>query len=130
MLHSYLESGGAHDFSSIRYLFSGGSAMPRHLIESYEKKYGVTLAQGYGATETSPVVTLSVPKSDMEILSVDENIDIRATAGMPIPGLDVKLVNTETGKEEARMNGKEMGEILVRGPGLPRNIIKTLSKVP
>jgi fatty-acyl-CoA synthase len=115
MLHSYLEQGGAHDFSSIRYLFSGGSAMPRHLIESFEKKYGVILAQGYGATETSPVVTLSIPKSYMETKSVDEKIDIRATAGMPIPGLDVKLVNTETGKE-VRMDGKEMGEILVRGP--------------
>src|SRR5664280_968146 len=115
MLHSYLENGGAHDFSSIRYLFSGGSAMPRHLIESYEKKYGVILAQGYGATETSPVVTLSIPKSYMETLSVDEKIDIRATAGMPLPGLDVKLVNTETGKG-VRMDGQEMGEILVRGP--------------
>jgi fatty-acyl-CoA synthase len=115
MLHSYLENGGAHDFSSIRYLFSGGSAMPRHLIESYEKKYGVMMAQGYGATETSPVVTLSIPKSYMETLSVDAQIDIRATAGMPLPGLDVKLINTETGKE-ARMDGKEMGEILVRGP--------------
>ena len=115
MLHSYLENGGAHDFSSIRYLFSGGSAMPRHLIESYEKKYGVMMAQGYGATETSPVVTLSIPKSYMETLSVDEKIDIRATAGMPLPGLDVKLVNTETGKG-VRMDGQEMGEILVRGP--------------
>jgi len=115
MLHSYLENGGAHDFSSIRYLFSGGSAMPRHLIESYEKKYGVMMAQGYGATETSPVVTLSIPKSYMETLSVDEKIDIRATAGMPIPGLDVKLVNTGTGKG-VRMDGQEMGEILVRGP--------------
>jgi fatty-acyl-CoA synthase len=123
MLHNYLESGGAHDFSSISKLFSGGSAMPRHLIESYEKKYGVILAQGYGATETSPVVTLSIPKGYMETMSVDENIDIRATAGMPIPGLDVKLINTETGKE-ARMDGKEMGEILVRGPWIASEYYK------
>jgi fatty-acyl-CoA synthase len=123
MLHSYLESGGAHDFSSIRYLFSGGSAMPRHLIESYEKKYGVMMAQGYGATETSPVVTLSVPKSSMETMSIDEKIDIRATAGMPIPGLDVRLVNTETGKD-VLMDGKEMGEILVRGPWIASEYYK------
>jgi fatty-acyl-CoA synthase len=123
MLHSYLESGGAHDFSSIRRLFSGGSAMPRHLIESFEKKYGVIVAQGYGATETSPVVTLSIPKSYMETLSVDEKIDIRTTAGMPIPGLDVKLINTETGKE-VRMDGKEMGEILVRGPWIASEYYK------
>jgi len=123
MLHNYLESGGAHDFSSISKLFSGGSAMPRHLIESYEKKYGVILAQGYGATETSPVVTLSIPKGYMETMRVDEKIDIRATAGMPIPGLDVKLINTETGKE-ARMDGKEMGEILVRGPWIASEYYK------
>lgn len=123
MLHSYLESGGAHDFSSIRRLFSGGSAMPRHLIESFEKKYGVIVAQGYGATETSPVVTLSIPKSYMETLSVDEKIDIRTTAGMPIPGLDVKLINTQTGKE-VRMDGKEMGEILVRGPWIASEYYK------
>ncbi|PKN85960.1 MAG: fatty-acid--CoA ligase [Deltaproteobacteria bacterium HGW-Deltaproteobacteria-1] len=123
MLHSYLESGGAHDFSSIRYLFSGGSAMPRHLIESYEKQYGVMMAQGYGATETSPVVTLSVPKSSMETMSIDEKIDIRATAGMPIPGLDVRLVNTETGKD-VLMDGKEMGEILVRGPWIASEYYK------
>jgi fatty-acyl-CoA synthase len=123
MLHNYLETGGAHDFSTIRYLFSGGSAMPRHLIESYEKKYGVLMAQGYGATETSPVVTLSVPKSTMDKLSVDERIDIRTTAGMPIPGLDVKLVSIETGKE-ARMDGSEMGEILVRGPWIASEYYK------
>jgi len=123
MLHSYLESRGAHDFSSIRRLFSGGSAMPRHLIESFEKKYGVIVAQGYGATETSPVVTLSIPKSYMETLSVDEKIDIRTTAGMPIPGLDVKLINTQTGKE-VRMDGKEMGEILVRGPWIASEYYK------
>ncbi|PKN38101.1 MAG: fatty-acid--CoA ligase [Deltaproteobacteria bacterium HGW-Deltaproteobacteria-2] len=123
MLHSYLENGGAHDFSSIRRLFSGGSAMPRHLIESFEKKYGVIVAQGYGATETSPVVTLSIPKSYMETLSVDEKIDIRTTAGMPIPGLDVKLINTQTGKE-VRMDGKEMGEILVRGPWIASEYYK------
>jgi fatty-acyl-CoA synthase len=123
MLHTYLENGGAHDFSSVRSFFSGGSAMPRHLIESFEKKYGVILAQGYGATETSPVVTLSVPKSYMETLSVDQNIDIRATAGMPVAGLDVKLVNMETGKE-VRMDGKEMGEVLVRGPWIASEYYK------
>ncbi len=123
MLHNYLESGGAHDFSSVRGFFSGGSAMPRHLIESFEKKYGVTISQGYGATETSPVVTLSIPKSYMETLSVDEKIDIRATAGMPVAGLDVKLVNMETGRE-ALMDGKEMGEVLVRGPWIASEYYK------
>ena len=115
ILHNYLEQGGAYDFSSVGNFFSGGSALPRDLLESFEKKYGVILSQGYGATETSPVVTLSIPKSYMQTLSVDEKIDIRTTAGMPVPLLDVKLISLETGKE-ARMDGRDMGEILVRGP--------------
>ncbi len=97
--------------------------MPRHLIESFEKKYGVILSQGYGATETSPVVTLSVPKSYMEALSVDEKINVRSTAGMPVAGLDVKLVNMETGREVKR-DGKEMGEVLVRGPWIASEYYK------
>jgi fatty-acyl-CoA synthase len=123
MLHNYLEQGGAHDFSSVNNFFSGGSALPRHLIESFEKKYGVILSQGYGATETSPVVTLSIPKSYMQTLSTDEKIDVRATAGLPLPGLDVKLISLETGKE-ACMDGKDMGEILVRGPWIASEYYK------
>jgi fatty-acyl-CoA synthase len=114
MMYNYLEGGGEHDFSSVRNFYSGGSALPVHLMEAFEKKYHVSMAQGYGATETSPLVTLSGTKSYMEGLSVDEKIKFKSTAGVPVPGLQVKIITTE-GKE-ARMNGEDMGEILVRGP--------------
>jgi fatty-acyl-CoA synthase len=114
MLHQYLEAGGAHDFSSVRNVYSGGSAMPLHLMESFEKKYGLRMSQGYGSTETSPIVSLSGTKSYMEALSIDEKLKYKGTAGLPVPGLDVKIITTEG--EEAKMNGTDMGEICVRGP--------------
>jgi fatty-acyl-CoA synthase len=130
MLHQYLEGGGEHDFSSVRFFSSGGSAIPIHLMESFEKKYGVPMFQGYGSTETSPVVTLSFPKSYMEGLPVDERIKIKSTAGMPITGLQVKIITPEGA--EARMNGEDMGEICVRGPWIASEYYKdpeTSSKI-
>ena len=122
MLHQYLEGGGEHDFSSVRFFASGGSAIPIHLMTSFEKKYGVPMVQGYGSTETSPLVTMSFPKSYMAGLSVDERIKIKATAGVPVPGLQVKIITPE-GKEAA-MNGEEMGEICVKGPWIASEYYK------
>jgi len=52
---------------------------------------------------------MSFLKSHMESLPLDEKIRIKATAGVPVPGLEVKIVTSE-GKE-ARMDGSDMGEI-------------------
>jgi fatty-acyl-CoA synthase len=114
MLHQYLESGGEHDFSSVRTFYSGGSALPIHLIETFKKKYGLEMGQGYGATETSPLVTLTIIKSNLDGLSQDEKIKIKATIGMPVSGLQVKIVTPDG--MEAGMTGHDMGEICVRGP--------------
>lgn len=77
MLYQYLESGGEHDFSSIRAVYSGGSAMPRHLMESFAKKYNFNIIQAYGMTETSPLATAAIPKSYMQDLSENELFDIK-----------------------------------------------------
>jgi fatty-acyl-CoA synthase len=114
MLYNYLEAGGEHDFSSVRAIYSGGSAMPPHIMKTMEEKYGLVMAQGYGATETSPVVSLSTPKSYMEGWSLEDSIKVRATCGHAVPGIEIKLVNSDG--EEVRWDGKEMGDILIRGP--------------
>ena len=114
MLYNYLEEGGEHDFSSIRTIISGGSAMPPHIMENFEKKYNLKIIQGYGATETSPLVTTSQLKSYMLDLPIEEQIKVRSTVGFVAPGVEIKILN-EKG-EEVAMDGKEMGEILIRGP--------------
>lgn len=123
MLHHYLESGGEHDFSSIRAVYSGGAAMPRYLMESFAKKYNFNIVQAYGMTETSPLATAAIPKSYMQNLSDKELFDIKTTAGLLALGLEMKVVNLETGKE-VQWNGKEMGEVCLRGPWIASEYYK------
>ena len=69
---------------------SGGAALPEHLFDYFQSQ-GVPLLQGYGLSESSPVISISTPKTVR-----------RGSAGKPIPGVDVKIA--------------EDGEILTRGP--------------
>ena len=81
------------DLSSLRAVVSGGSASPKGFIRAFEEKLGVPFIVGYGMTETSPLVSLSVYTSGMTDLTMDEKIDIRALQGLPMPGLEVRIVN-------------------------------------
>ncbi len=74
----------------IRALTSGGAALPDHVARFYHER-GVMLVQGYGLTESSPVITVSTPRQ-MKI----------GTVGRPVPGVEVRIAAD--------------GEILTRGP--------------
>src|SRR5699024_1372373 len=67
---------------------SGGSALAKGLIRAYEKDYDVRLVGGYGMTETSPLVSLAGSSSGMADMTMDERIDRRAMAGLPMPGVE------------------------------------------
>lgn len=109
------------DLSSLRAIICGGSASPKGLIRTFEEKYGIPFIVGYGMTETSPLVSLSVLKSEMEDLPMDERIDIRSLQGLVMPGLEVRVVN-ENG--EVPWDGKTMGELTVRGPWIASEYYK------
>lgn len=109
------------DLSSLRAVVSGGSASPKGLIRAFEEKLGVPFIVGYGMTETSPLVSLSVYSSGMTDLTMDEKIDVRALQGLPMPGLEVRIVN-ENG--DAPWDGKTMGELAIRGPWIASEYYK------
>jgi fatty-acyl-CoA synthase len=73
-------------------------------------------------TETSPLALAAMPKSYMKNLSQSELYDVKSSAGLLAPGLEMKIVNDE-GKEVA-MNGEEWGEILLRGPWIAKEYYK------
>lgn len=111
----------ARDLSSLRAIVCGGSASPKGLIRAFEEKLGIPFIVGYGMTETSPLVSLSVYTSGMEDLSMDDRIDIRALQGLIMPGLEVKIVNEDG---EVPWDGKTMGELVVRGPWIASEYYK------
>ncbi len=113
-MYQHLESGRKCDLSSLRKVVVGGSAVARSHIEGFRKKYGITLTHGYGMTETSPVVLLSNLKSHMNEWPEEDIVRVLAKQGILMPGLEMKIVN-EKGIE-VKHDGKEVGEILLRGP--------------
>ena len=55
----YLQKSEPGDFKSLRLMVAGADKCPDALREGYMKKHGVTLLEGYGATETSPVISVN-----------------------------------------------------------------------
>jgi fatty-acyl-CoA synthase len=101
------------DLSSLRMGTSGGAAMPRSLMETFQKQYGLTLIQGWGMTETSPVGGLALPPADVEPGTVEE-MDYRMKSGRLLAGVQMRIVDDEG--HELPWDGKSTGEIEVRGP--------------
>ncbi|WP_184403518.1 long-chain fatty acid--CoA ligase [Geomicrobium halophilum] len=102
-----------YDTSSLRAVICGGSAAPKGMIQKFERDFNVPFIHAYGLTETTPLVTLARLKSYQKKLAEDDRLDIRASQGMAVPGIDIKVMN-ETG--EVEWNGEDMGELLIRGP--------------
>jgi fatty-acyl-CoA synthase len=99
------------DLSSLRGIVSGGSAVPRVMIEAFRDRFGIDVIQGWGMTETSPLAAVSIPPSGTP---ADLQIDYRVKAGRVVAGVEVRIVD-EDGNVLAR-DGKTVGEFEIRGP--------------
>ncbi|SHG26164.1 long-chain fatty acid--CoA ligase [Ornithinibacillus halophilus] len=112
---------GDYDMSSLRAVLCGGSAAPLGLIKAFEEKHNIPFYHAYGATETTPLVTLSRLKSYQQDLTKEEKLQERARQGILVPGLEMKVVGDNG---EVQWNGKEMGELLLRGPWIASEYYK------
>jgi fatty-acyl-CoA synthase len=99
------------DLSSFRLLICGGSAVPESLMRAYEERYGVTLLQLWGMTETSPVGSIAtVPKG----VTGEDRWRYRARTGRPVAGVELRIVDADG--NELPWDGESVGEIECRGP--------------
>jgi fatty-acyl-CoA synthase len=112
-LYGYLET-HPHNLRSLRMIVAAGSAMPRQFIESYEKKYGVRFRLAWGMTETTPIATFMALKDHLENLSEKARFDLLARHGLPVAGVDIRIVDAEGA--EIPWDGATMGELQTRGP--------------
>lgn len=110
------------DISHIRALVVGGSAMPRALIEAYEKELGVNVLHAWGMTEMSPLGTVCILQSHHQSLPDHEKWDVKARQGYTVPGVEMRIVN-DAG-EELPWDGTTMGEVQVRGPWVTKQYFK------
>jgi len=117
-LYSHLES-HAGDISSLRMVVVAGAAMPRQFVELYEKKYGVHLKLGWGMTELTPIGTLTSLKRHLESLPDDERFEFMARHGLPLAGVDVRIVDGQG--QDLPWDGIALGELQARGPWVARS---------
>ncbi|MFO7748834.1 MAG: long-chain fatty acid--CoA ligase [Desulfobacteraceae bacterium] len=93
------------DLTSLMGCFSGGAPLPPDVCRQFEKKTGAIIFEGYGLTETTPVVSANPTNREGRRIG---------TIGFPMPGTDVKIVDLETGISE--LSRGEDGEVAVCGP--------------
>jgi acyl-CoA synthetase (AMP-forming)/AMP-acid ligase II len=112
----YEANPGKYDLSNLSRLTCGGSSPPPSLIRWYWDTLGVEMIQGWGMTETSPLVTLSrrYSKRSQRHLSEDERFANVAKAGQVMPGVEVEIFDEQFNR--VPHDGETVGEILVRGP--------------
>ncbi len=94
-----------YDLSSLMGCFSGGAPMPPDVCRQFEKKTGAVIFEGYGLTETAPV--LSANPTNRETRKI-------GSIGFPLPGTDIKILDLNDPARELPRG--EDGEVAACGP--------------
>ncbi len=92
------------DFSSLLVSIGGGMAVQKSVADRWQKLTGKPIAEGYGLSETSPVVCCNTPLID----------GFTGTIGLPLPGTDILILDNE----QRSVPIGEPGEICIKGPQL------------
>lgn len=92
-----------YDISSLEHCFSGAASLPIDVLEQFQQETGTYIVEGYGMTETSPILTL-----------IPQGILRPGVVGIPTFNTDIKIVDQTDDSKELPIG--EWGEILARGP--------------
>jgi len=102
------------DFSGVRFL-SGASEPPLSMIKGIYEMTGADVHQAWGATETTPFVTVNRLRPGLrKKLTEEEMWKYKSKHGYILPGIDLKIIDVQG--QELPHDGESVGEILVRGP--------------
>src|SRR5690606_31775791 len=104
-----------HDFSALRAILCGGSAVPKALSEAYREAIGIPMLHAWGMTETSPIATMCTLRTQHESLTEEERADVRARQGQAVPLVDIRLADPATGEPQP-WDDVATGEIQAAGP--------------
>jgi long-chain acyl-CoA synthetase len=110
MLHA--PGAGEADVSTLEVCVSGGAAMPVELMRAFEERFGCTILEGYGLSETSPVASFNRRDRERKPGSI----------GLPLEGVEMRVV--DDGGAEVPQG--EVGEIAIRG----HNVMKGYFRRP
>ncbi len=92
-----------YDLSSLRTCIAGGSALPLEITKKYRETYGITIIEGNGPTETSPISYVNPPQACKA-----------GSVGPPLKGVKVRIVDDH----DVEIPCGEIGEICIQGPNV------------
>jgi acyl-CoA synthetase (AMP-forming)/AMP-acid ligase II len=95
-------------------IVTGGAAVPRSLVEFFEREFNARVIHAWGMTETSPLGTVSRPLRKHRTASYEERLTLQLKQGRALFGVEMKVSGPEG--EACPRDGKTPGRLLVRGP--------------
>jgi acyl-[acyl-carrier-protein]-phospholipid O-acyltransferase/long-chain-fatty-acid--[acyl-carrier-protein] ligase len=113
-MEGYLRQSSPGDFASVELAVTGADKCPDSLREQFKLKHGIDIIEGYGTTETSPVISANPRHSNRP-----------GSIGVPIPGVEIRIENIDSGAECAV---GETGRILVRGENVMQGYLNNLEE--
>ncbi|MGH8861945.1 MAG: AMP-binding protein, partial [Jatrophihabitantaceae bacterium] len=113
-----------HDLSALRTIICGGSAVPRSLSEAWREAIGIPITQAWGMTETSPIATVWIERSEIADEPEERKAELRAGVGICPPGVAIRIVDSDT-REELPWDDKATGEIECKGPWVAKQYYRT-----
>ncbi len=124
MVNALLNSGVVwqYSYNALSTIMTAGSPIAPEIVKQIQEVFSCTYVQFYGMTETSPFLSISLPKSQDLQRSNSEILAIRSKTGRPFIGVDLKVVKDD-GSEVAR-DGIDVGEIIARGPNVTKGYWK------
>ncbi|MGO8798738.1 MAG: long-chain fatty acid--CoA ligase [Roseiarcus sp.] len=108
-------------FKTLKRIMSGGAALPRALVVAFAE-LGVEACQGWGMTETSPIVTYNTVKAATASLAGEARLDHAIKQGRVLFGADIRAVGRDGG--ETPWDGKSQGDISCRGHWIARGYFR------
>ena len=100
-LRGYCQKSDQGDLKSLRIIMAGGDKLTKNIKDSYKSKHGVDVLEGYGTTETSPVISVNTFENNKF-----------GSIGQPLPDVEVKIIDIDTEQELPKC---QEGKIYVKG---------------
>ena len=117
-LRMYLRRCAKEDFATLDVIETAAEKLPIDLCDAFEEKFGVRPAEGYGATELSPLVSVNIPASRAGANAAAGLKD--GTVGHPIPGVSAKVTDLDTGEE---LGTGQAGMLWIKGPNVMKGYL-------
>ena len=121
-LQTYMRRCKVEDFASLRLVVTGAERLRDDISKKFHKMTKLTIAEGYGCTELSPVVSINVADS---ILDLGTSVGKSGSIGTSMPGIATKIVNPDTYET---MPPDTDGLLLVMGPNIMQGYLKEPEK--